>query len=129
MFRKLLLFFSLTTICLSANAAYIPVTLTGFNTDAICNGIGAPNISTTNLGSTAASPSGFDAQGYWLSDSTFNPGSGTTTTPAMPTNLLLTSQLDPNVKWQLMPYTGNNVVRIVNVGNDSLVFQTAQSAG
>lgn len=121
MFKKLLLFSGMVLSVLSAKAAYVPVPLTtsSYNFDAVCNGAGA---------ATTSGTSSFDAQGYWLMDSTFNPGSGTTTVPAMPTSLQVTSLLDTNVKWQLKPYNGLNSLRIANVGTDSVVFQTPTAA-
>ena len=120
MYKKLLLFSCMAFFMLTAKAAYVPVALTGYNFDGVCNGSGLP---------TASATGSLDNQGYWLMDSTYvHPTYGAVNVPAMPTSLSVTSALDPNVQWQLRPYTGNNVLRIENIGTDSLVFQTAQAA-
>ncbi len=121
MFKKLLLFSCLALSFATSQAAYIPVALNGFNFDGVANGVG------TAASSTSGS---FDAQGYYLVDSSFvHPTYGTTTAPAMPTNLLINSVQDPNLQWQLKPYTGNNVLRITNIASDSLILQSPQPAG
>ncbi len=120
MLKRLLLFSCFALSMISAKAAYVPLSLTGYNFDGVCNG----------AGTAASSSSGsFDNQGYYLMDSTFvHPTYGVPNVPCMPANLSVTSLLDANVQWTLKPYTGNNVLRITNVGTDSLVLQTPQSA-
>ncbi|PZF71173.1 GEVED domain-containing protein [Taibaiella soli] len=114
-----------------SKAGYIPVAVTGFNVDAVCNGSG------TALATTSGLPNGFDGGNYWLNDSTFAPGNGISpaTTPggAMPPSLNLPSAITPGLNWTLQSYSGNNALRIItNVSGqpatDSLIFPTGTNA-
>jgi hypothetical protein len=105
-----------------ARAAYIPVTVTGFNADVVANGTGTASSSTTI---------GVDAGDYVFMAQDYNP----TGTSYLPTGGLINSAATAGVTFQLASYAGNNSLRIpasgtgTGTGSGTLTLATPQSAG
>lgn len=129
--QRMFLLCCLVFYSLMSKAGYVPVVVTGFNVDAVCNGSG------TALATTSGISSGFDGGNYWLTDSTFSPGGGISpATPpggAMPPSLNLPSAITAGLSWTLQSYSGNNALRINTSvsgqpATDSLIFPTGVNA-
>jgi len=129
--QRMFLLCCLVFYSLMSKAGYIPVAVTGFNVDAVCNGSG------TALATTSGISSGFDGGNYWLTDSTFSPGGSISpATPpggAMPPSLNLPSAITSGLSWTLSSYSGNNALRINTSvsgqpATDSLIFPTGTNA-
>ena len=106
----------------TAQAAYIPVAVTGYNADVVANGTGT---------ATGSSTIGIDAGGYVYMAQDFNP----TGTSYLPNNGLISSAATAGVTFQMAAFTGNNSLRVPamgtgqGTGTGSLTFTTPQSAG
>ena len=107
---------------LAAQAAYVPVTLTGLTADVIANGTGT---------SLASSTIGVDEGNYVFMAQDFNP----TGTSYLPNNGLVTSAATAGLTYQLAAYTGSNSLRIPatspgqGTGTGTVTFTTPQAAG
>ena len=105
-----------------ARAAYIPMTVTGYNADVVANGAGS---------SVNSSTIGIDASNYVFMAQDYNP----TGTSFLPNSGLINSAATAGVTFQLAPYTGNNSLRIpatgtgTGPGTGAVTFATPQSAG
>jgi hypothetical protein len=104
-----------------AQAAYIPVVLTGYNADVVANGTGNSTNSTTI---------GVDDSNYVFMAQDYNPLG----TSFLPTGGLLNSAATAGVTFQLASYAGNNALRIptgagTGTGTGTVTFATPQSAG
>ncbi|WP_201979741.1 GEVED domain-containing protein [Hymenobacter rubidus] len=105
-----------------AQAAYVPLVVTGFNADVIANGTGLSTSSTTI---------GVDAGGYVFMAQDFNP----TGTSYLPQNGLINSAATAGVSFQLASYTGSNSLRMpatgtgTGAGSGTLTVATPQPAG
>ncbi|PZF72775.1 beta strand repeat-containing protein [Taibaiella soli] len=123
--KKIFTLIFLTFLSFHSKATFTPVTLTGFNGDAIANGIGNASASTTV---------DVDGVNYAFVAQDFQ---ATSSSPApsyyLPTGGALTSLLTPGLGFQLASYSSNNVLRLsgststTNTG--TLSFATAQTAG
>ncbi|MDO7853103.1 GEVED domain-containing protein [Hymenobacter convexus] len=105
-----------------AQAAYVPVALTGYNHDVVANGTGVSTNSTTV---------GVDDSNYVFMAQDYNP----TGTSYLPNNGLINSAATAGLAYQLAPYTGSNSLRMpatatgTGTGSGTLTFTTPQSAG
>ncbi|MDO7846714.1 GEVED domain-containing protein [Hymenobacter sp. M29] len=105
-----------------AQAAYVPVSLTGFTADVVANGTGLSTNSTTV---------GVDDSNYVFMAQDYNP----TGTSFLPNNGLISSAATAGLTYQLAPYTGNNSLRMpatptgTGTGSGTLTLATPQSAG
>ncbi|WP_165836351.1 T9SS type A sorting domain-containing protein [Taibaiella soli] len=123
--KKLFTLIFLTFLSLSSKATFTPITLTGFNGDAIANGIGAASTSTTvdiDGGNYT-----FIAQDYQTT------ANDPTPTYYLPTGGAVNSLLTSGLGFQLAGYSGNNVLRLdgatTATTTATLTFATAQTAG
>lgn len=93
---------------------YQPLAVTGFNQDVIANGIGPASASTTSpVDSQGASANfGYLSLDYQATETSPLP------TVGLPVNGQLTSPNIPGLTFSLMPYTGNNSLKLPNQ-NDS----------
>ncbi|WP_165836246.1 immunoglobulin domain-containing protein [Taibaiella soli] len=116
MFKKITLLSCLLFLCIAANAGYIPVALTGFNADIVADGIGSASGSTT---------ADVDGAGYAFTAQDFQ-ATATTALPTyyLPSSLSVTSLLSPGLNFQLMPYSGNNSLRLASGGSGTLTVTT-----
>lgn len=125
-FQTLLLVFgfSVTTFAQLSN---VPVT--GFNSDQVANGIGAPTTSTT-----ATADLGVDNGGYSFIDGTyqFNASCALPTANILPATGLINSTAAVGLVYQLQSYSSLNTLRVpatgVAPGSGKLFFTTPQSA-
>jgi hypothetical protein len=105
-----------------AQAAYVPVALTGYNHDVVANGTGVSTNSTTV---------GIDDSNYVFMAQDYNP-SGTS---FLPNSGLINSAATAGLAYQLAPYTGNNSLRMpatptgTGTGSGTVTFVTPQAAG
>jgi hypothetical protein len=104
-----------------ARAAYVPITISGYNADVVANGTGISTNSTTI---------GVDDSNYVFMAQDYNP----TGTSYLPTGGLINSAATAGVTFQLAPYAGNNSLRIpagagTGTGSGTATFATPQSAG
>src|ERR1043165_1535130 len=104
--------------CLRAQAAYVPVAVTGYNADIVANGAG------TALSSTNAD---VDGAGYAFMAADFNP-LGALPTAFLPPNNTVYSVATSGVVFSLAPYNANNSLRLTATNNGTLTLNTAQSA-
>jgi hypothetical protein len=106
-----------------AQAAYVPVALTGFTSDVVANGTGTAISSTTDDvdGGTVNNRFCFMAPNF------VNP-TGATPTTSLPASGLINSMATSGLAFQLAPYTGNNSLRINGIGTGSLAFATPRPA-
>lgn len=124
----LLLLLGLFQGALFAQVSNVPVT--GFNSDQVADGIGAPTTS-----STAAADGGVDNGGYVFIDATyqFNATCALANANILPANNLIPSTAVPGLNYVLQPYNQNNALRIpasgVLAGNGKLFLNTPTSAG
>ncbi|XZF13386.1 GEVED domain-containing protein [Chitinophagaceae bacterium MMS25-I14] len=128
MYKKLTFVLFLLCAFLSAQAAYVPVALTGYKVDVVANGSGAASASTSSTVPGAGAGT-FLIGNYAFMAPDFSPVAGVTPTSFLPANGLINSASTPGLSFQLAPYTGNNSIMISNAGTDSLVFATPSSAG
>lgn len=112
----------------TAQVANVPVT--GFNSDQVADGIGAPTTS-----STAAADGGVDNGGYVFIDGTYqyNATCALANANILPANNLIPSSAVPGLNYVLQPYNQNNALRVpatgVLAGNGKLFLNTPTSAG
>ncbi|MES2380817.1 MAG: BNR-repeat neuraminidase N-terminal domain-containing protein [Bacteroidota bacterium] len=105
---------------------YVPAT--GYNSDQVAEGIGAPASSTTT-----ATDLGVDNGNYVFIDGTYqyNATCALATANILPANKLITSTAAPGLVYQLQSYTGNNALRVpatgTGVGSATLTFATPMS--
>ena len=117
--------FSLTGPCSGTPSAgtvsaFAPVTVSGFTADVIANGIGLPSTSTT---------AGADGvPNYFVASNFQATGSSALQTYALPASRVINSAATPGMSFNLMPYTGNNDLRLSGVANGTLTLASAQSA-
>ncbi len=101
---------------------YVPIKIvSGFNADVIANGVGPVSSSTTHT---------FDINGFTLVSRDFvaQPGNAVLTV-GLPKDGRITAVNDPNLMFQLNPYSQNNSMRLVGSGTSgNLVFQTPENA-
>jgi len=123
--KKLFTLIFLTFLSFSSKAIFTPVTLTGFNGDAIANGIGSSASSTTV--DVDGANYAFVAQDFQTSASSPAP------TYYLPTGGALNSLLTSGLGFQLAGYSSNNVLRLdgatTATTTATLSFATAQTAG
>jgi hypothetical protein len=107
---------------LPAQAAYVPVALTGYNHDVVANGTGLSTNSTTV---------GVDDGGYVFMAQDYNPAG----TSYLPNNGLINSAATAGLTYQLAPFAGNNSLRIpatptgTGPGSGTVTLVTPQAAG
>lgn len=105
---------------------YVPAT--GYNSDQVADGIGAPTSS-----STAAADLGVDNGGYVFIDGTYqyNSSCALATANILPASKFISSAVAPGLVYQLQSYTGNNALRVpatgVSTGSATLTFTTPMS--
>ncbi len=119
MIKKIILINCLLAVSLLANAAYIPVAVTGYNADVVANGAGP---------ATASITADFDGAGYALMAANFNPSTGIFPTQYMPSSNIINSAATSGLNYNLASYSSNNSLRITGLNTDSLVFPTPISA-
>lgn len=128
--KKTLSIFLALSAGISFSNAQQNVPVTGFNADAVANGIGAPSTS-----STAATDGGVDDGTYVFIDGTYqyNNTCALATTNILPANNQITSSAVPGLVYQLQPYSGNNALRVPATGrlagSGMLTLTTPVSAG
>lgn len=111
-----------------AQVSNVPVT--GFNSDQVAEGIGAPTTT-----STAGADGGVDNGGYVFIDGTYqyNGTCALATTNILPANNLIPSTAVPGLNYVLQPYNQNNALRVpatgVLAGNGKLFLNTPTAAG
>ena len=94
----------LACACLSANATFYPIPLTGFNQDIVANGIGNASASTTRA---------VDVADYNFVSADFKVNAGDPAPAAsLPANGLINSAATANVQYQLADFTGNNSLQL-----------------
>lgn len=123
--KKLFTLIFLTFLSLSSKATFTPVTLTGFNGDAIANGVG-PSANSTTVDIDGGNYA-FVAQDFQATTTSAGPSY------YLPTGGALTSALTPGLGFQLASYSSNNVLRLdgatTATTTDTLTFATSQTAG
>lgn len=110
----------LLQLCATAQYSNLPVT--GYTEDVVADGVGLPNLSTTN---------DVDGTGYVFVTSTFNPA-GTicaTGTLALPTNNTINSLTTVGLTYLLQPYTAVNSLRLTNGSLGTLTLVNPVAAG
>lgn len=135
--RKLLLLHKISFSLILALLMGFPVVnaqqnvpVTGFNSDQVANGIGAPTTS-----STAGTDNGVDGGGYVFIDGTYqyNATCALATTNLAPANNQVNSTAVPGLTYVLQPYNGNNALRVpataATAGSGTLTVTTPISAG
>lgn len=117
------------SIGISVNAQQnVPVT--GYNSDQVANGIGAPTTS-----STAGTDGGVDGGGYVFIDGTYqyNATCALATSNLAPANNLVNSTAVPGLTYVLQAYNGNNALRVpatgTAAGSGTFTVTTPISAG
>lgn len=111
------------------HAQYANVPVTGFNSDQVANGVGAPTTTTT-----ASTDGGVDNGGYTFVDGTyaFNATCTPPTANILPANNQISSTAAPGLVYVLQSYTGNNALRVpatgVLAGNATFTVTTPVSA-
>jgi hypothetical protein len=99
--------------------AWSPTALTGFNADAIANGVGA----------ASSSSSQFDAGGFALVSADFQSStSSTLPTYSLPITGIVNSSSNAGVNYQLANYTGNNSLRLVGATSGLLTLVNTNKA-
>jgi len=122
-FGSALLFVGVTAFA----QTYQPLAVTGFNQDVIANGIGAASASTTSSvdSQNASANFGYLSLDYQLDATSPLP------TVGLPVNGQLTSPNIPGLTFSLMPYSGNNSLKLPNqndAGTLTLTTPVAVSA-
>jgi trimeric autotransporter adhesin len=126
--RNFTLLFLFVAMAVASKAAYIPVAVTGFNTDVVANGVGAPSIT-----SNAALDDGTATTGFVFCAQDYN-YDGTCAAIAAPYYLpnggLVSSVATPGLSFQLDNYSSNNNLRLwSSLNTGTLTFSTPISAG
>src|SRR6185436_12732493 len=100
----------------TAFGQYSNVPVTGFNNDAVANGVGATNtISTGTMPGVTQPTIGIDGVGYTFIDATYKWYSGSTLpTCFLPTGGAVPSALTAGLTYQLQSYSANNVMTITS---------------
>lgn len=121
MYKKLFTLISLVLLSFHSNATFTPVTLTGFTSDIIANGVGNASASTT---------ADVDGGNYVFVAHNFK-ATPTSSAPtySLPDNGTLTSALTSGLTFQLASYSGNNALRLPSTDTGTLYFATPQTAG
>lgn len=84
--------------------SYVPITVSGFNSDLVANGVGTVIATTTNgFDSDLSSGNNFYEHGY------------STGLYGLPTSQIINSVSSPGVNYQLANYTGNNALLLVTL--------------
>jgi hypothetical protein len=107
----------------AAQAALVPVAVTGYNADVVANGAGTVASSTTDDVDGGAVGNRFN----FMAPTFVNP-SGVAPTTSLPANGLFTSATTPGLTYQFAPYTANNSLRINGAGSGVLTFSNPYSA-
>ncbi|WP_210521429.1 T9SS type A sorting domain-containing protein [Hymenobacter terricola] len=107
-----------------AQAAYVPVVVTGFTADVVANGVGTVSSSTT------ADVDGGPVNGRFafMAPDFVNPA-GSSPFVSLPATGLISSATTGGLSFQLAAYTANNSLRILGTGTGALTLATPQSAG
>src|SRR5688572_14404917 len=101
--------------------AYTPVTVSGFNADIVANGTGNSNQSTTFPVDAPGDNYAFVAQGF-VNSTNQSP------TSYLPANGIINSAQTTGLSFQLMPYSGNNSLRVVGGTSGTFTLTTPRSA-
>lgn len=122
MHKRLLLFACFALSMLKANAAYVPITVTGYNADVVANGAGP---------ATVSSPQDVDGANYAFMAPDYNPSGSIFPTRFLPATGLITSAVTttPGLTYQLASYSGNNSLRLGSSASGTLTFTTPTAAG
>lgn len=129
--KKFTLFIALMFGAMLAQATYVPIALTGFNTDVVANGVGAPNTSSNAALDDASATTGyvFCAEDYNY-NGTCTPLSTSIPPYYLPNGGLLTSTITSGLTFQLADYSSNNNLRLLAGANTGTVnFVTPTAAG
>ncbi len=103
----------------AAQAAPVPVVVTGYTADVVADGTG-PALSRVSLD--------FDGASYALMTVGYTNPNGATATTGLPTSGLIASANTPGLTFQLAAYTANNSLRIGVPGTGSLTLTTPRAA-
>jgi hypothetical protein len=129
MYKKItFLIFSLFVFA-GAEATYIPIALSGFNTDVIANGLGLPSATSTGALDDASPTTGF----VFIAEDYQNSGSCATPVAPyfLPNSGIITHPTIPALTWQLENYNLNNAMRLsnTNLSPGTVTFTTPTAAG
>jgi hypothetical protein len=118
----------LAVCCFVAKAAYVPVSLSGFNLDVVANGVGAPGASSTGALDDASATTGFV---FCAQDYNYDGTCAALAAPYyLPNGGLVTSLIPSGPSYQLASYSGSNDLRLINAApTGSLTFNSPLSAG
>jgi hypothetical protein len=107
----------------TAQAAFTPVAVTGYNADVVANGTGSVISSTTDDVDGGAVGNRFNFMAP-----TFIGSTGVAPTTFLPATGLVTSTTTSGLTFQLAAYTANNSLRINGAGTGTLTFTAPQAA-
>jgi hypothetical protein len=112
----------------AAQAAFVPITLTGFNQDVVANGSG------TSVSSTTYDVDGSGGNGYTFMAPNFVNPAGASPTSFLPATGVVNSAVTSGLSFQLASYSANNSLRLPltgsgTTGTGTLALGTPQSAG
>ncbi|MBO2012705.1 fibronectin type III domain-containing protein, partial [Hymenobacter negativus] len=103
-----------------AQAAPVPVAVTGYNADVVADGNGAASARTT---------ADFDGVSYALMTLGYTNPAGVASTVGLPTSGLISSTTTSGLTFQLAAYTANNSLRLLTAGTGALTLTTPRTAG
>ncbi|RYZ54476.1 MAG: hypothetical protein EOP49_05085, partial [Sphingobacteriales bacterium] len=126
--KKITLLFALLLAGVFARATYQPVTLSGFNTDVVANGVGAPSLSSTAALDDASATTGYV---FCAEDYNYNGSCPAIVSPFfLPSSGVLASPITTGLTYQLASYSGPNNLRLLTGANTGTVtFATPTAAG
>ncbi len=118
--KRLLIAYLFLLVCYTANAAYVPVAVTGFNADVIVNGLGT---------SMSTSSNDVDGVNYcFVSNGWQFASTNTPLTGALPENGIINSPITTGLSYQLAGYSVSNSLRINSATAASLTVTTPLTA-
>jgi hypothetical protein len=103
-----------------AQAAPVPVAVTGYTADVVADGTGA---------AAARTSLDFDGVSYALMTVGYTNPAGMVATSGLPASGLISSASTSGLTFQLAAYTANNSLRLATAGTGALTFTTPRSAG
>jgi hypothetical protein len=104
----------------TAQAAPVPVAVTGYTADVVADGTGA---------ATARTTTDFDGVSFALMTLGYTNPAGATSTVGLPVSGLISSAATPGLSFQLASYTANNSLRIATAASGVLTLATPRTAG
>ncbi|UOQ96788.1 T9SS type A sorting domain-containing protein [Hymenobacter sp. 5317J-9] len=104
----------------AAQAAPVPVAVTGYTADVVADGTGAASARTT---------ADFDGVSFALMALGYTNPAGASATVGLPASGLINSAATPGLSFQLASYTANNSLRIATASTGTLALATPRTAG